>query len=89
MFVLDTPFFSNKEPSPASLDAPLCTSVAASICVWPAYVSELLRPCLLSRESPSTHSLHPPAVAALWDAEAHRAQIEPLLLGPAPFLQQR
>lgn len=39
------------------------------LCICWAYESGLLRPCLLSRESPSTHSLHPPAVAALWDTE--------------------
>lgn len=56
---------------------------------WLTHVSGLLRPCVPSRESLSTHSLHPPAVAVLWDTEASRAQIEPLLLGPAPFFQQR
>lgn len=67
VFVLETPFFSHKESGSASLDAPLCTSMVVGPCVWLAYVSELLRPCLLSRESPCTRSLHPPAVAALWD----------------------
>lgn len=55
---------------------------------WLTHVSGLLRPFVPSRESPSTHLLHPPAVAVLWDAKASRAQIEPLLLGPAPFFQQ-
>jgi len=87
MFVLEAPFFSNKDSSAASFVA-LCAAVWW-LCVWLACVSVLLRPCHLSRESPCTCSLHPPAVAALWDTEAHIAQIEPLLLGPAPFLQQR
>lgn len=52
------------------------------LCVWSAYMSRLLRPCLLSWDSPSTCSLHPPAVAALWDTEAHRAQTEPLFAWP-------
>lgn len=86
MFVFELFFFSNKGPDAASLLHP-CAPVWW-LCVWLACVSGLLRPCLLSRESASTHSLHPPAVAALWDTEARRAQIEPLLLGPAPFLQR-
>lgn len=53
------------------------------LCVWLAYVSGLLGPSLLPRESPSTLSLHPPAGAALWD----RRQPDPRLShsGLAPF----
>lgn len=88
MFVLEAPFFSNKEPGAASLDAPLCSSMVA-MCLDGLYVRAAEAPV----SSPG--SLLPLAHFILLlllpcgTRETTRAQIEPLWLGPAPFLQQR
>lgn len=68
MFALEAPFLLQRRL--------FCCQLCAAVwwlCVWLPYMSKLPRPRLLSRERPSTCSLHPPAVAALWDTETHRA----------------
>lgn len=82
----EAPFSSNKEPGGVWWSR--VVSALFHPCVSARWLCACLARCvmvvqsLLSLWGASTHSLHPPAVAALWDIAAHTAQIESLFLGP-------